>query len=324
MNRLFIIGNGFDIALGLKTSYQDFYDYYAEQPTEDENILLMKQKIRDGRFETWADLEIGLGKFSEYCPDEQVFLSCLFDIRTNLKDYLSTQEGQFKNASGLNDFIRSPWNYLEPVNYQQIENFLEGLPNTGARDTENIVTLNYTDSIETILWKENPHLANSVFHLHGKISNMVLGVNDESQIANKGFAEKVDFREEFVKPDFNTACMNNKNEAFQEMIYNANLIVLYGTSIGESDKKWWRAIGSRMVEDDDVALIYLPYDKNKDVVNHENYRLRWTRRYYIELFAKLGISAEEMANDELRKRIFIGINKSFLKFSSGQSVLDIM
>ena len=31
MNRLVIIGNGFDLAHGLKTSYNDFVDWYLEK-----------------------------------------------------------------------------------------------------------------------------------------------------------------------------------------------------------------------------------------------------------------------------------------------------
>ena len=37
MNRLVIIGNGFDIAHGLKTSYMDFINWYLEQRL---NVLL--------------------------------------------------------------------------------------------------------------------------------------------------------------------------------------------------------------------------------------------------------------------------------------------
>lgn len=33
MNRLVIIGNGFDLAHGLKTSYKDFIEWYWEQRT---------------------------------------------------------------------------------------------------------------------------------------------------------------------------------------------------------------------------------------------------------------------------------------------------
>ena len=34
MNITFLIGNGFDINLGLKTRYSDFYPYFIEKSTE--------------------------------------------------------------------------------------------------------------------------------------------------------------------------------------------------------------------------------------------------------------------------------------------------
>ena len=35
MNRLVLIGNGFDLAHGLKTSYKDFIDWYWEQRVDE-------------------------------------------------------------------------------------------------------------------------------------------------------------------------------------------------------------------------------------------------------------------------------------------------
>ena len=35
----FLIGNGFDINLGLKTSYSDFYDCYKNRASKDSVIL---------------------------------------------------------------------------------------------------------------------------------------------------------------------------------------------------------------------------------------------------------------------------------------------
>lgn len=35
MNRLVIIGNGFDLAHGLKTSYKNFIDWYWEQRVDE-------------------------------------------------------------------------------------------------------------------------------------------------------------------------------------------------------------------------------------------------------------------------------------------------
>ena len=51
MNRIIIIGNGFDLAHGLKTSYKDFIDWYWEK------------KILDLRNEKWDILDDGLTNF---------------------------------------------------------------------------------------------------------------------------------------------------------------------------------------------------------------------------------------------------------------------
>ena len=60
MNILFIIGNGLDIAMGLKTSYQGFFSHYLSIPSEDNDIITMKHDIQKHQYPTWADLEMGL------------------------------------------------------------------------------------------------------------------------------------------------------------------------------------------------------------------------------------------------------------------------
>ncbi len=46
MNILYILGNGFDINLGLKTRYSDFYKYYIGIESKDENIRKLKIDVR--------------------------------------------------------------------------------------------------------------------------------------------------------------------------------------------------------------------------------------------------------------------------------------
>lgn len=310
MNLLFVIGNGLDIALGLKTSYQDFYDYYQKQPSPDKEIVSLKHNMEEGRYSTWADLELGLGQYTALCSSEQVFIKCVEDIRLRLGEYLYEEEKGMMNMSGFQDFIISPWSFIEPVSLRGFQSFAVNL---SKRNLINIVTLNYTSTIEKLLDNSSIRKDVNVVHLHGTIDSMVMGVNDEEQIANKKFAESMEFKEEFVKPVYNDACMNNKNDEFSEMIATSNVFVLYGTSIGESDRTWWHAIGERLMSVDHPAvLFYFPYDKEKDVVKHQNYRLRWTKAFFSELMVKLGISGETLPND-IEKRVFIGINKVFLR-----------
>lgn len=46
MNRLLLIGNGFDLAHGLKTKYEDFIDWYLNQKNDSSGILY-KEFIRN-------------------------------------------------------------------------------------------------------------------------------------------------------------------------------------------------------------------------------------------------------------------------------------
>lgn len=76
MNRLVLIGNGFDLAHGLKTSYADFIDWYWErrmfgfynEHSDVSDDLLCRFKIlanREGR-ETWSTFANTYGNFKSY------------------------------------------------------------------------------------------------------------------------------------------------------------------------------------------------------------------------------------------------------------------
>lgn len=77
MRILYIIGNGFDISLGMKTGYPDFYRYYLSFSSKDDDITKLKDCIKDNKYETWADLEIGLGKYTSSISSPEIFLKCL-------------------------------------------------------------------------------------------------------------------------------------------------------------------------------------------------------------------------------------------------------
>ena len=45
-NVVFLIGNGFDLGLGLKTSYRDFIDFYLNKKEDDSLLNSEKEIIR--------------------------------------------------------------------------------------------------------------------------------------------------------------------------------------------------------------------------------------------------------------------------------------
>ena len=63
MNITFLVGNGFDMSLGIDTSYRGFYQWYCEQPSNSDHIEKFKEHIKndiEGDGENWADFEMGL------------------------------------------------------------------------------------------------------------------------------------------------------------------------------------------------------------------------------------------------------------------------
>ena len=323
MNVLYIIGNGLDLSVGMKTDYQSFYDFYKIQQSKDPDILQMKASIEAGRFQTWADLEAGLGHFTKDIESESIFLKCLNNIKESLGTYLN-QRFSLKKYGVQNRFVDdfyTPFNYLDDQIKENYQRFINRFSISKIGYNLHIVTLNYTETIEDI-YKKLRIDCPSILHLHGSLEEgMVMGVSDVKQIANESFHKSRNVLEEFVKPLFNEACLNNNNSLCERWIKESELIVLFGTSLGATDRKWWRLIGTQLQkESKDILLMYFAFDKDKDIRLHPNYRLRWMEEYQRSLLAKLEIPDNK--KDIVLSRICIGINKPI--FQLGKLIKDVV
>lgn len=310
MNVLYIIGNGLDISLGMKTDYQSFYDFYKTVESNDPDIEQLQTSIEIGRYKTWADLEAGLGEYSKSLSSEDTLLKCLSHLKQALESFL---KDQFKNRQYttkeqfLNDFY-SPERYLDSQILDRYELFVNMFSPGYRTVSPRIVTLNYTNTLENIFTSLGAG-SMEILHLHGSLeTGIALGVNDPSQIANESFRKSRNIIEDFVKPSFNDACLNKNNALFEKWINEADLIVLYGTSLGVTDRRWWELIGRQLLEEKKKLMVfYFAYDEKKDVLRHPNYRLRWTEEYQHELVTKFVIPEDKV--ELALSTICVGINK---------------
>lgn len=324
MNILFILGNGFDKAQGLNTSYQDFYDYYKKIKPASELEARVQREIQSD-YKTWADMEEGLGKYSAQFESVDEFMQVLRMLNSRLKTYLLAESERIGSmglsATSLNYDIRHPERWLEPKQRTEYQKLMPSNP--GEIITVNCVTLNYTNTLELLMDKQNTRVGflgdpniNPVFweetvHLHGTLDDMILlGVNDPSQIANESFRDNELLIEEFVKPEINNGCENMRNETVLQFIGNADVIVLFGVSVGMTDSIWWHTIGS-IVDNPyrTLHLVYYPFNPDLDTEGHPNSKLRWSKDYIAFLKERMGIN---LTVEELRQYFYIGINKSFL------------
>lgn len=314
MKILHILGNGFDLNLGLKTSYKDFYDYYQSVDSTKNSINKLKTNISNF-YKNWSDLELALGKYTEEFKTIDDFDEVFEDIGEQLARYLVEEENTFNvkviNQKKFAENLVKPEIYLPVAESNKIRNYkLNFSNNTWYVD---IVTFNYTRTVDKIIKhiKESDvgnHIANTgkvilrdLEHIHGYVDNrMVLGVNDISQLKNKAFHGNVDVLEAIVKQDCNLAYGHTIDDKFKRKIKQADFISIFGSSLGDTDNIWWELIGQRIKEKNIPVLIFT---RGEEVISprigYKNNRTKRNMRNYFFKKTKLNESEIEKVKDNI-------------------------
>lgn len=326
MKILYIIGNGFDLNLGLKTSYKDFYDYYKSIDSPKNSINNLKNNISNN-YKNWSDLELALGQYTEEIKTINEFDEVFEDIGEQLAEYLKREEAKFEVTKVSKEKFYA--NLVKP------EAFLSVAENNKIIDYKNkfnnqnwvvdIITFNYTTIIDNIIGKQmnikigsHPSSNNSTSvtlrsleHIHGYADDrMVLGVNDISQLKNKEFHTNIDVLEAIVKEKCNAAYGHNVDNQFKNKIKQADLISIFGASIGDTDNIWWEQIGNRLK----VAQIpILIFTKGEEVISPRiGYKNNRTKRKMLDYFLKkTKLGKEEI--DKISQNIFIALDTPMFK-----------
>jgi hypothetical protein len=327
MNIVYLIGNGFDLNLGMKTSYKDFYDYYCMEKSSNENIEKLKNEIKNN-IENWSDLELALGKHTEKVNTSIEFEEIRENIINKLSIYLEQQENLFDidsiNIEKLALYLSSPQRSLLKSDENKIDEFLTLFQNEKAKI--DIITFNYTSVLESLLsqkLKQPVSYTNAINqyteihdieHIHGTLDErMIIGVNDITQISNIKFEDNIDFIESFIKPEYNKAAKHTIDYKCIDLISKANIICIYGSSIGESDIFWWQLIGNRIKVNDCILIIFEKcFDINSKLFAN---KISQKERFIREKFLKqTNLNKEEKM--VIEKNIFVGINTDFLNIKN--------
>lgn len=259
----FLIGNGFDINVGLDTRYKDFYQYYIKEKPEDKLALAI-----DSDYEYWADMEEGLGKYTASIIQEEAdsFWESEDMLEQALAEYLELQMERIKivNDEKKNEIAKIMQSSLNKLHAelpkeqrQSIDNIIASLH---EQITYSFISFNYTDALDkcTQIAKEKfpkgfgthqagagtyNHVIGTVLHIHGTtMEEMVVGVNDVSQIANEEFRKNQLYCEWLIKAAANQRFSQNKIKEAQDIIGSSTIICIFGMSIGKTDRMWWECI----------------------------------------------------------------------------------
>ena len=232
-NTLVILGNGFDLDLGLKTSYIDFWmakketigkiyvDYFdhpnVTMPTFSEEI--------DKNIDTWGDLEeilrVGSSPEAIRNMDHALAIFRLSDIKgsTNanqlyfnylkleLINYLNEQHNQTINEHSIAAQCLKQWSNTE--------------------DNLSIFNFNYTD-INEYARKLNINRTFEVNYIHGSLKdkNIILGVGEAQLYEGYGFV----FKKE----------QGAKISPIEEALFKADKVIFFGVSFGNNDFQYFK------------------------------------------------------------------------------------
>lgn len=311
MNVTLIIGNGFDLNMGLPTAYSDFYKYYLEVDSP-KSTTLIKQEIGE-KPRNWADLEKSMGDISKkYQQDSDAYIEAFENVRDELAKYLGEVDKivipNLDNlAENLLQDILNVDRYLDNKPKQEYRDFLDSI--NSRNDIElTVINFNYTSTVEKMMALHSERTMppkkvalHEVIHVHQDLNTGILmGVNDVSQIANEGFGNEFDIRSMMVKPFINVMFAAGNDNRAKDVITNSHVIILFGTSFGETDEDWWKWIKTYMYGNN-KRIIYCPYENDTVRPTHETNVIRKIHYSKLKLAQRLGGNNPDMVKDLYNK-----------------------
>lgn len=266
MEILYLIGNGLDIAQGMNTRYSDFYKKYSKPYEIDIHPAAKKLRAEiDKDYTTWADMELSFGKYTENITETDIE-DVYYDLSDSMRDYLIGEQDNYKVTesaveSAKNDLI-TPYASLLERDKEEFLGFIRHLESQNIHNSNfdiniNAISFNYTNILEQLLAPFRGKQIGNIFthrtflrnicHIHGTLDGaMIMGVNDNSQIHNEAFKKDSAICDMLIKPQSNEATRSNNDIVCERLINKADIIIIFGMSLGETDKTWWQSIGSRI------------------------------------------------------------------------------
>jgi hypothetical protein len=231
-----VVGNGFDLNLGLETSYIHFINSEYFKNLINSSNKLARYLADQFALQNWIDVENELKKYAENLNQKmEEFFHEFKELLSVLSEYLSSLDFENINRNSLA--------------YELMGKFKEG--------NLLVIDFNYTPTIDKI-WKEiklNGDTKSEMEHIkiHGSIeeNDIIFGIEDGASIHSKYVFLKKSANKNFYAVDFGNAIQKCKD------------FVLFGHSLGETDhmyfKDFFQDSFSKLRKDDNQHFIFFHY-----------------------------------------------------------------
>lgn len=204
-----LIGNGYDLALGFKTSYSDFVS--SEYFQKIKSSSLCQRIFETTKIQNWVDLELEILEHSKEFTDsfsdtqKQEFKKEYEELCDALTNYLKLEANYSSSSGNIISYLRDIW-YKE---------YADGV------HKPTVICFNYTSNCEIhFRWCD-------VKYVHGTINQnkIVLGVDE---VSYKSIHPDLSFILKSGADDLNVS-------GISDILLNADKFIVFGCSLGKTD-----------------------------------------------------------------------------------------
>ena len=330
MRILYLIGNGFDINAGLDTSARGFVDKFfnhleqreREAADHDRKLpdgvgIMLKSMRKD--IDSWGDFEIALGALTAELDAAYDPVGAFHEAYYEFHDYFSTvivgENERAKRADidrgTVESFRKGCLSLFSDVMSTEEQERLRNAYKKGQWDFD-FITFNYTCLLDRLVQAGSQVGLNNPFgnattliqplHVHGQLSDdrgILIGVDNQSQVKGATCRDSESVSRLLVKPFSNSRMGMRRDEDAVSRIRSADIIAVFGMSLGQSDAKWWKEIADWICSPDDPDRLLLIAARNDELSP-----LRaWERPDYQESMINGFIDRVGVEDPEQRARI---------------------
>lgn len=334
MEVVYLIGNGFDLSIGLDTAPKAFIESYLEKNNSDsgrkEHVTALVKDMQEQGIETWADFEMESGEYSkrfaeDVGDDAFAYAEACSDLFKHLHEKLSAQNNRVDKAfveQNSMECIRSLTDFREESEADE-QKMIDKLRMAHANEhwIYELLAFNYTDVLDkfvsyvlsehgeglapVVSGTGQKHLIKQVIHVHQSLENPIIcGVDDADQIAYEPFRLERAVVETLVKQESQRYLRRDDDTRGFALIDQAKIICVYGMSLGLSDRRWWKAVANHLQQDSEALLVLMSYGLCEETPHTAFAKWKLLEKERNRFFAAAEIENQEQ-KDVLSKRIIV-------------------
>ena len=346
MNITFFVGNGFDLNLGLNTKYADFYPYFCENANKSNMI---REWIENDGDILWADLELSLGQHLAQVDisNQEKYYADKDELDELLLSYLGEEQSKFVvpeelSAAIADEMERSLNAIAEELNPEQKASIIKTFKAYVNEEYRYcFICFNYTNTLDRVVeitkrikfplsthqgnGKKKNTIVDSVTHIHGTVdANMILGVNDESQVNNNFLRDNTLFLRTFIKKEMNSSLGEGRTEAVQKILDRSRIVCIFGMSLGQTDKMWWISLWEWLKKSENHKLIIFKRI-SPDLLKHKlpSKLVRLREKHLNEFLKSADVPERDIEPgatvavnlEKIKDRIFFSYNSDIFNFN---------